>query len=59
MGLLVGYICLVLCWCLLGAILNPDQFLPHAAAAGTFIVFSKSKYEKLKTFRDEVLKKIR
>ena len=24
LGILIGYVCLVLCWCLLGAILNPD-----------------------------------
>ena len=48
---------LFLVWCILGAILNPTAFLPYAAGAGTFILFVKSKYDKLKKL-DETLKEI-
>ena len=34
-----GYIVIGLCWCILGAVLNPEIFLPYAAASGTLISF--------------------
>ena len=36
----VGYIILGTCWCILGAVLNPEVFLPYAAAAATGYSFA-------------------
>ena len=36
----VGYIMLGTCWCILGAVLNPEVFLPYAAAAATGYSFA-------------------
>ena len=47
-ALLTGYICLVLVWALLGAILNPSAYLAYAAAAGTFITYVNVKIVQLK-----------
>jgi hypothetical protein len=42
-AIVIGKIVLGLAWCLLSAILNPETFLPFAAAALTLIVFVISK----------------
>jgi len=44
-----GYVGLVLVWLLLGAIINPNAFLPFTSAAVTFITFVRTKYTQ---FRD-------
>ncbi len=51
---MLGYFALVLCWCLLGAMLNPEAFLPYATAAASFIAFAIGKYKRLSNFRSEV-----
>ncbi len=38
-GIVGAYIVICLCWCILGAVLNPEIFLPYAAAAATFLGF--------------------
>lgn len=45
------YITLVLVWALLGAILNPNHFLPYAAAASTLVTFVSAKIKQLKTLQ--------
>ena len=47
----VSYISLVIIWTLLGAIINPNYFLPYATAALTFLSFTGSK---LKSFQDKI-----
>ena len=39
-GLCCGYVILGSCWCILGAVLNPEVFLPYAAAAATGYSFA-------------------
>ena len=47
------YIVIGLCWCILGAVLNPQVFLPYAAASGTFITFVLAKVTgAFKMFQD-------
>jgi hypothetical protein len=41
--MILGYIVVCLCWCILGAVLNPELFLPFAAAAVTFVLFIMTK----------------
>lgn len=43
----IGYICLVALWMVLGAILNPNKFLPFAAAVGTFVLFIATKFKQV------------
>ena len=43
-----GYIGLFLVWLLLGAIINPNSFLPFTSAAITLIAFVRTKYKKFK-----------
>jgi hypothetical protein len=45
---LICYLFLCGIWCILGAILNPNMFLPYASGAITFITFVKSKYAQFK-----------
>ena len=40
---MVWYFSLCLIWLILGCILNPNAYLPYAAAAGVFVVFASSK----------------
>ncbi len=48
LGSIIGcYVIIGLCWCLLGAILNPEVFLPYAAASATFIVFCGQKIKSM------------
>ena len=44
----VSYISLVITWTLLGAIINPNYFLPYATATLTFISFTATKFKSLK-----------
>ena len=53
-----GYVILGLCWCILGAVLNPEVFLPYAAASATFIVFVLGKLKSSVTLWREVLDEI-
>ncbi len=43
----IAYICLVALWMVLGAILNPNKFLPFATAVATFVMFVATKYKAL------------
>jgi hypothetical protein len=54
----VGYIALVLVWCILGAVLNPDVFLPYAAAAATLVTFATSKVRQLTKLRSTLLRRV-
>jgi hypothetical protein len=49
----MGYFTLGIVWCILGAILNPNLFLPYASAATTFIVFIRTKYIQLKHLSEQ------
>ena len=52
-GALGCYIVIGLSWCILGAVLNPQVFLPYAAASSTFITFTLAKVQgALKMFQD-------
>ena len=53
-----GYVILCLCWCILGAVLNPEVFLPYAAASATFIVFVLGKLKSSVTLWREILDEI-
>ena len=39
----VWYIGLALSWMILGCLVNPNEYLPYAAAAATFLVFASAK----------------
>ena len=60
---LIGVICMAivtgLCWYILGAVLNPDVFLPYAAAAITFITFVTTQLKNINTLRTEIFKKVK
>lgn len=53
------YFMLVLLWMILGAILNPNSFLPYATAAATFIVIVFTKYQFFTELAETGLKKVR
>lgn len=61
--LLMGWISFIiivgLCWYILGAVLNPDVFLPYAAAAVTLISFVANSLKQISKLRTEVLKKVK
>ena len=40
------YICLILVWALLGAILNPNAYLAYASGASTLVTFVTAKYSE-------------
>ena len=48
LSLYFGYIGLVLVWAILGAIINPQAFLPYASGAATFLTFCTTKYNQFK-----------
>ena len=60
---LLVYMCVVLVWLILGAIVNPGAFLPFASAAATLITFVVGKYEAftslLQTGYEKVMQYIR
>ena len=43
-----GYFGLFLIWAILGAIIDPNAFLPYASGAGTFLTFCTAKYNQFK-----------
>ncbi len=43
----VSYVCLVALWMVLGAILNPNKFLPFATSVATFLLFLVSKIQAM------------
>ena len=47
-GLYTAYISVILVWCILGAVLNPQKFLPMAVGAVVIIVFAVILYTQLK-----------
>ena len=47
-GLYTAYISVILVWCILGAVLNPQKFLPMAVGAVVIIAFAIILYSKLK-----------
>ena len=51
-GIYTAYISMMLVWCILGAILNPQKFLPMAAGAVVVIGFCTMIYSKLKQIDD-------
>lgn len=54
----VGYICLVALWMVLGAILNPNKFLPFATAVATFVMFVATKVKALNDLTNNIEDKI-
>jgi hypothetical protein len=54
----VGYLALVGVWYILGAVLNPDVFLPYAAAAATLFTYCTTKIRQLRTIRGSMLRKV-
>ena len=54
----VGYICLVALWMVLGAILNPNKFLPFATAVATFVMFVATKIKALNDLTNNLEDKI-
>jgi hypothetical protein len=53
-----AYVVICLCWCILGAVLNPEVFLPFAAAAATFIIFIFMKISSSITLVREVMREL-
>ena len=47
-GLYTAYISVILVWCILGAVLNPQKFLPMAVGAVVIIAFAVLLYTQLK-----------
>ena len=61
MGMLLGYVALVLVWAVLGAILNPTAYLYYATAAltlVTFVIYKFREYRKLQNRGIEYLMKV-
>ena len=56
-GIYTAYLSMVLVWCILGAVLNPQKFLPFATGAVVIIGFWAMIYSKLKEV-DETLKDV-
>ena len=56
-GFYVAYISVILLWCILGAILNPEKFLPIATGAMVILVFLVLMYSKL-SYIDKTLKEV-
>jgi hypothetical protein len=52
-GAMVAYIVLVGVWWILGAVINPNRFLPYAAAVVTFFTFMTGKIAQLSRLRYE------
>lgn len=47
-GILCGYVSLVLIWSVLGAILNPTAYLYYATSALTFVIFVTAKIRQFR-----------
>ena len=47
-GIYTAYISVILVWCILGAVLNPQKFLPMAVGAVVIIVFAILLYTQIK-----------
>lgn len=58
-GWIFFYVILGLCWFILGAVLNPDTYLPYATAAITVITFCIAQVQMINTIRTEVMKRIK
>ena len=58
MAIYNAYLILVLVWCMLGAILNPQKFLPAATGTLTFVVFVVARYTQLKKLNDTLQEKV-
>ena len=56
-GFYVAYISVILLWCILGAVLNPEKFLPIATGAMVILVFLGLMYSKL-SYIDKTLKEV-
>jgi hypothetical protein len=52
------YLSLVAVWLMLGAIINPDAFLPYATAAATFVTLVSKKMKDFKDLSDNGFKKL-
>lgn len=58
-GWIFFYIVLGLCWFILGAVLNPDTYLPYATGAITIITFCIAQIQMINLIRTEVMKRIK
>ncbi len=54
-----SYIGLVLIWLLLGAIINPNNFLVYASASLTLLTFVSSKYHAFKALSEDGFRAVR
>lgn len=54
-----SYVGLVCVWLLLGAIINPNNFLVYSTAALTFLTFLSSKYQAFQKISDDGFKMIK
>jgi len=54
----VAYGSIILIWCILGAVLNPQKFLPMAIGSIVFIAFSYRLYSKLTDVHNYVMNKV-
>jgi hypothetical protein len=60
-GMYIAYFGVILLWCILGAILNPQTFLPLASGAGVIIgcvIFFYSTLTKINKDLDEIVGKV-
>lgn len=60
---LIAFVCnllvVAICWFILGAVLNPDQFLPYCAGAGTTVSFIGAQISKINFLRTEIFKRVK
>lgn len=48
-AVLVAYVFEVFCWVILGAVINPNKFLPYSVAAITLVAHAKATWQRLIT----------
>jgi hypothetical protein len=54
----IATIFMFVAWCGLAAVLNPDKYLPYAAAAGAFVTFMVAKIAYLKKTRKDMEQRV-
>ena len=52
------YFSLVAIWLILGAIINPEAFLPYATSAATFVTLVSKKYKEFLDLAENGIKKL-
>ena len=58
-ALYVAYASVILIWCILGAVLNPQKFLPMAIGSLVFVAFSYRLYVKLTNLHMMIINRVK